>query len=218
MQRHPSPLQVMTTRARESGPKKHRAKQKWPRETRSVTCTRTLHSFARWRAASTIIPLLSKATFTSSMQPNLGLLRTHLPITSAINTLLEIRYSSILSTCPNLLNTLWSALLANSISIIPSLLRTSSFLTLFIRDTPTKLLKHFISRTFTFLLSALFIPLASAPYNAVGTIAHSYRHFLAFIPGPLLLRTLFSAPHAPRLCVPHPFHILHQLPLVTIST
>ena len=41
-------------------------------------------------------------------------------------------------------------------------------LTLSIRDTPTKLLKHFFSRTFTFLLSALLIPHASAPYNAVG--------------------------------------------------
>ena len=46
--------------------------------------------------------------------------------------------------------------------------------------------------TFTFLLSELLIPHASAPYNAVGTITHSYRHFFAFIPNPLLLRTLFS--------------------------
>ena len=82
---------------------------------------------------------------------------------------------------------------SNSLSI-PALLRTSSFLTLSIRDTPTKLLKHFIPRTFTFLLSALLIPHASAPYSAVGTITPSYRHFLTFIPNPLLLRTLFSAP------------------------
>ena len=65
-----------------------------------------------------------------------------------------------------------------------------------IRDTPTKLLKHVISKTFTFLISALLIPRASAPYNAVGTITGSYRHFLAFIPNPLLLSTLFSAPHS----------------------
>ena len=32
----------------------------------------------------------------------------------------------------------------------------------------------------TFLLSALLIPHASAPYKAVGTITPSYRHFLAF--------------------------------------
>ena len=50
------------------------------------------------------------------------------------------------------------------------LLRTSSFLTLSIRDTPTKLHKHFISTTFTFLLSALLVPYASAPYNAVGQL------------------------------------------------
>ena len=30
---HPSPLHVITTRAREGGPKEHRAKQRWPRET-----------------------------------------------------------------------------------------------------------------------------------------------------------------------------------------
>ena len=36
----------------------------------------------------------------------------------------------------------------------------------------------------------------SAPYNFVGTITPSYRHFLSFIPNPLLLRTLFSAPQA----------------------
>ena len=32
------PLHVITTRAREGGPKEHSAKQKWPRETYSVTC------------------------------------------------------------------------------------------------------------------------------------------------------------------------------------
>ena len=112
-----------------------------------------------------------------------------------MNTFLDIRYSSILSTSPNHLNTLWSALLANSLSI-PALLRTSSFLTLSIRDAPTKLLKHFISRTFTFLLSALLIPHASAPCNAVCSITPSYGHFLAVLPSPLLLSTLFSSPHA----------------------
>ena len=37
MYRHLTPLQVITTRAREGGPKGHKAKQKWPRETHSVT-------------------------------------------------------------------------------------------------------------------------------------------------------------------------------------
>ena len=35
-------------------------------------------------------------------------------------------------------------------------------------------LKHFISRTFTFILLALLIPYASAPYNALGTITPSW--------------------------------------------
>ena len=52
----------------------------------SYICTRALHSFwffAHWRAASTVINLLPKATFTSSIQPNLGLPRTRPPLTSA---------------------------------------------------------------------------------------------------------------------------------------
>ena len=91
-----------------------------------------------------------------------------------------------------------------------------------IRVTPTKLLRHFISRTFTFLLSALHIPNALAPYNAVGTIIPSYidtswtlfpvlycsAHFTA-------LPTLYTN-HS--FCVPHPIHILHQLPLATPVT
>ena len=125
----------------------------------SYICTRALQaiqSFAHCRAASTVIPLLPNATFTPSFQPNLGLPRTRPPLTSAINILLAIRYSSIQDTPTKLLKCFISSLS--------------------IRDTPTKLLKRFISRTFTFLLSALLIPHASAPYNAVGTITPSYRH------------------------------------------
>ena len=145
----------------------------------SYRYTRALQStlfpiFRAFCTAYTVIPLLPKAIYTPSIQPNLGLTRTHSWFTSAINTLLAIRYLSILFTCPNHHNT------TNSLSIT-ALLSTYSFLTLSIHDTPTKLLKHFISRTFTFLLSALLIPHASTPYNAVGTITPSYGHFLAYI-------------------------------------
>ena len=34
---YPTPIQVITTGAREGGPKEHKAKQKWERETHSVT-------------------------------------------------------------------------------------------------------------------------------------------------------------------------------------
>ena len=128
---------------------------------------------------------------------------------------LFIQYSSILSTRPNYLNTLWSALLTNSLSI-PALLSTSSFLTISIRDTSTKLLKNYISKTFTFLLSVLLIPHASAPYNVVGTITPPNRHFLPLSPI-LYYSAHFSAflivytPHS--FHVPHSFHILYQLPL-----
>ena len=40
---------------------------------------------------STVIHLLPKATFTPSIEQNLGLPRTRPPLTSAINTLLAIR-------------------------------------------------------------------------------------------------------------------------------
>ena len=59
------------------------------------TCSALLFIF---RADSSVIPLLPKTTFKPSIRPNLGLL-TRPPLTSAINTLLAIRYSSILSTC-----------------------------------------------------------------------------------------------------------------------
>ena len=57
----------------------------------SYICTMALlsfRSFAHRRAASTVIPLSPKATFTPSIQPNLGLPRTRPPLTSASNTLL----------------------------------------------------------------------------------------------------------------------------------
>ena len=67
--------------------------------------------------------------------------------------------------------------LVQTMSVLPdalysptSFLRTSPFLTLPIRDTHSKLLKHFISRTFTFLLSTLLIPHASAYYNVVNLL------------------------------------------------
>ena len=72
-------------------------------------------------SASTVIPLLSMASFTPSIHPNLQLPHTRPPLTSAIITILAIQYSSIRSTCPNHLNTL------NYSLSIPALLHTSSF-------------------------------------------------------------------------------------------
>ena len=178
-------------------------------------CIRALHSlrsFAHCRAAYTVIPLLPTAAFTPSIQPTLGLLRSR-PFRMAIDNLLAIRYSSILSTCPNHLNTLRSALPANSF-YIPVLLPTSSFLTLSFVTVKSNFSnissqEHWLS----FYQHFSYMPHPSAPYNAVGTITPSYRHFLAFVPNLLLLRTLFSAPHAlyPSfiLCtrsISHPFH------------
>ena len=136
----------------------------------------TPSNLSRYRADSTVIPMLPKATFTSPIQPYLGLARTRPPLTSAINTLLAIWYSSILSSCPNHLNTLWSAVLANSFCI-PALLRTSLFLILSIRDIHSR-------------------DTVSTSHTRCYTITPSYRHFFAFIYNSLLLSTLFSALHA----------------------
>ena len=70
----------------EGSPKDHSSKQKW-------ASTRTLHSlqfFTHCYAASTIIPLLPKAIFTPSIQPNMGLPCTCIRLTSPVNTLLVI--------------------------------------------------------------------------------------------------------------------------------
>ena len=105
---------------------------------------------------------VAQDTFTPSIRTNLRLPRTRPGLTSAINTLLAIR---ILIHSFHMSNSSQYSLISPtrySLSI-SALLSTSSFLTQSIRDTPTKLHKHFISRTFSFLLSALLIPHASAP-------------------------------------------------------
>ena len=96
-------------------------------------------------AASILIPPLPKATFTPSIQTNLGLPRPRPLRAPTINTILVIRYSSIHSTCPTI-----SILSYPFYSLTPFLYQLS-FLTLSIRDTSTNLLKHFISRTCTCL-------------------------------------------------------------------
>ena len=73
---------------------------------------------------------------------------------SALTTLLAIRYSSILTTCLSQLNTHCSTLLESFLST-SALSCTSSYITLSICVTFTKLLKHLILRT---ILWALFIP------------------------------------------------------------
>ena len=90
---------------------------KWPRETNSVAYAPVFPICHTLSAAYTVIHLLIKVTFTPSIHPNLVFPRTRPPFTSAINTFLVTQYSSVLSTCPKHLNTLWSTLIANSLSI-----------------------------------------------------------------------------------------------------
>ena len=74
---HLTPLQVITIRAWEGCPKEHRAKQKWPNKTHSVTYVPGLSTLFYHLSIVTqpppsflCCPSL-KATFTSSIQPNL---------------------------------------------------------------------------------------------------------------------------------------------------
>ena len=144
-------------------------------------CTRALHSF---------ISRLLKATSTPFIQPNHGLPRTRPTLTSAINTLLAILYSSILC----------STLLSCSLSI-PALSIP------IIRDILNTLFKHFISSTFTFLLSAFPILHSSTPYNAVlQSLLHidPYSNLSPILYCP----AHFSAPHLYLsfiLCATSPF-------------
>ena len=99
--------------------------QKWPRDTHSVTYVPGLSTLLIFRASTRGLHRYSSVAqdHLHTIHPNLGLSCTHPPLNSAINTLLAIWYSSILSTCLNHLSTLWSAVLTNSHSI-PALLRT----------------------------------------------------------------------------------------------
>ena len=106
MKLHPSPLHVITTRAREGGPKEHSAKQKWPRETRSVTYVpglSTLSDLSRIAAQpppSFLCCLRPPSHHTSSLSsvslvPVLHWLRSSTPFWPYGT------HASILSTCPN---------------------------------------------------------------------------------------------------------------------
>ena len=134
MKRHPTPLHVITTRAREGGPKEHRAKQRWTRETHSVTYVlglSTLSDLSRINA-----------------QPPPSFLYCPRPPSHHPSSLTSVSLVPVLHLLPPS-TSLWpygthpffphaqtisilSALLANSFSI-PTLLSTSSFLTLSIR-------------------------------------------------------------------------------------
>ena len=148
-------------------------------------CTKGLHSFQSFGhcwAASTVIPLLPKATnshhpssLTSvSLLPAFHLLPPSTPFWP-YGTHPFFSHAQTFSILSDLIY------LLTPFNLIPGLLRTFSFLTPSNRDTPTKLLKHFISRTFAFLLLALLIYtpmplLCTTPL--VQLLLHTCRYFL----------------------------------------
>ena len=96
---------------------------------------------------------------------------------------------------------------------------TTSFLILSVSDTPTKLLKHFILRTFTFLHSAVLLPHASATYKAVGTITPSlnFRYLFAFIPKLSIVQLTFKRSTC-SILIHSVYHIPHKQQLKSIYT
>ena len=138
---------MITTRTREGGPKQHRDKQKWPRETHSVTYIPGLSTLSDlWR---------SLRRYSSVAQGHLHIFHPAQLRSPSYSTSTYFRYQhpsdhTVLIYSFHLPKpTQYSDLLANSLSI-PAILRASSFLTLSIRDTAANLLKHLISRKFYF--------------------------------------------------------------------
>ena len=98
---------------------------------------------------------------------------------------------------------------------------TSSFLTLSIRDTPTKFLKHFISRIFTFVLSALLIRLCSAPRRWYNNYSFIQTRFRIYPQSAIAQHTFHQSPrfyasfitcttdlsHPPSSVTCHPMHL-----------
>ena len=144
------------------------------------------------------------------------ILNTRIPLTSAINTHLGIRYSSILSTCPNHQNTFRSALLVNSLSIplfygpLQFLLYPLITLQKCFPNTSSQEHPLFFSQYFSYpILLLRTTPLVQLlfylnSYSHLSPILYCLAHFSA-------LSTLYT----PFILRTTSLHILHQLPLAT---
>ena len=101
-------------------------------------------------------------------------------------------YSIILSSCLNHLNTFWFTLLTS--------------LTLSIRDTPTKLLKHFIGRTFIFLLLVrLGYPMHL--HHPAPLVQLLYHTKTSHLPQSYIAKQVAHLSVLPTLCTPHSFSV-----------
>ena len=109
-------------------------------------------------------PLLSKATYTPSIQPYPSLPDTCSSLTKTINTLLRSSYMVLIHSLYVSKTSQYS--LFHSIHQLPFY---SSSATLSICDNPMEVLKSLISKTCIYLFSALLIPYASAPCNVAST-------------------------------------------------
>ena len=134
MKRHPTPIQVIIHQsAREGGPKERTALRS---STYAPRLSTPSHISCIVAQPPTVIPQLFKAAEGWHHPSSLTSVYQYPPSTH--NLLKHPSGHTVLIhslNVPNHLNTIWSALLANSLPI-PALLRTSSFITLPIRDTP----------------------------------------------------------------------------------
>ena len=128
----------------------------------SYICTRALHSFlsfAYCHVPFSVIPLLPNVTITLSIQPKLGLPRPRpLPSTPLwpFGTHPVFPHTQTISILSDLLH-------SRTPVRFQLILWASSFLTLSIRDTPTKLLKTFVSHSIS-----LWNDLGDSEFAGVG--------------------------------------------------
>ena len=196
--------------ALEGGPKDHMNQTKIVQSFRYAP--RAFHyflSFTNCRATFTVIPLLPKATSTPLIQHNLSI-PYQKSTYSVINKLLAIRYSSILSTCPNHLNTHWSNHIANTFLFVLFYAPLHSWLDTFVIVSPNFLKTS--SQEHSLPLSQHFwypLPL----HRTTPLVQFVLLHIDTFSQlSPLQFPTHFSAlptPYTPHsFCVPHPFHVV----------
>ena len=215
---------MITTRAREGGPKEHRVKHKWPRETRSVTYVPGLSTLSDLSFIVAQPPLSflccprppsqNSSSLTSvSLVPALHLLPPSTPFWP-YDTHPFFSHAQTISILSDLLYSLTPFLIQLThaplhSSLYPFVTLQPNFANTLSQEPSLSFSQHFsypmpILRTIPLVQLFLHID-TSWPLSPVN---YCSAHFSA-------LPTHYT-PHS--FCVPHPFHILHQLPHSTPDT
>ena len=171
-------------------------------------CTMALHSYLYIDKQPEPPSLYCPRPRSPHTLSNLGIPLTSPPLTSAINTLLAIKYSFVLSISTNHFNTVWSTVRANQLNFyfsssmhlfFPNSIHSSHF-----HQTAQEHSLSFGQHLSYPMPLRRIMPLEQLFLN-IDSVPVSYRHL-----SPLLLSTLFSSPHALyplfTLCTTYPSH------------